>query len=407
MHIENGNDVNEVKQDDKRQTKKRSKAGRFFSMMAAGMAGSILTLSIYHYTPLNQNENIYAVNSEDDNVIAEDIDSENNSLVQTSYSTDSLADIVENASKAIVGIVNIQEQQNFHQTSTVESGTGSGVVFRQDDTGTYIVTNHHVIEGAAEIEVSLENGEKTTAELIGSDALTDIAVLRISNEYETSVIEFGDSSTLRPGDQVLAIGNPLGLDLSRTVTQGIVSAVDRTISVTTSAGEWELDVIQTDAAINPGNSGGALINTAGQVIGINSLKISEDGVEGLGFAIPSNEFIPVIEEIISQGKITRPYLGVGLAGLEEIPHFYLEQLNADLDSGVMITSIDPDSAAAQAGLQVEDIILSINGTEMQSASDVRKYLYNESGIGEEINIEIYRQGETRTVNVTLMSNGSM
>ena len=132
-------------------------------------------------------------------------------------------------------------------------------------------------------------------------------------------MEFGDSSHLRAGDQVFAIGNPLGLDLSNTVTQGIVSAVDRTVSVPTSAGNWDLNVIQTDAAINPGNSGGALVNTSGQLMDMNSLKIAEAGVEGLGFAIPSNDLVPIINEIIKKGQVERPYIGVGLASLEQIP----------------------------------------------------------------------------------------
>lgn len=163
---------------------------------------------------------------------------------------------------------------------------------------------------------------KTRAELIGADALTDLAVLRIDSKYAPSTLEFGDSNSIRPGDQVLAIGNPLGLDLSRTVTQGIVSAVNRKITVSTSAGEWDLNVIQTDAAINPGNSGGALINTQGQVIGINSLKISESGVEGLGFAIPSNDVVPIVNEIIEKGHVERPYIGVSLASLDEIPQYF-------------------------------------------------------------------------------------
>ena len=188
------------------------------------------------------------------------------------------------------------------------------------------MTNNHVIEGAEKLEVSLESGEKTTAELVGKDALSDLAVLTIDAKYADTSLEFGDSDKLRAGDAVVAIGNPLGLDFSGTVTQGIVSAVNRSINVNTSAGEWEMNVIQTDAAINPGNSGGALLNTAGQVIGINSLKISESGVEGLGFAIPSNEVIPLIEEMTANGQVERPYIGIGLADLDQVPRIYLQGL---------------------------------------------------------------------------------
>ena len=154
--------------------------------------------------------------------------------------------------------------------------------------------------------------------------MTDLAVLKIDEKYADEVLEFGDSDKLRAGEQVVAIGNPLGLDFSRTVTQGIVSAVNRSINVNTSAGQWDLNVIQTDAAINPGNSGGALLTIDGKVIGINSLKISRNGVEGLGFAIPSNDAVPLIEEMMKNGKIERPYMGISMAELEQIPRMYVQ-----------------------------------------------------------------------------------
>ncbi|MEH7482741.1 trypsin-like peptidase domain-containing protein [Neobacillus drentensis] len=213
--------------------------------------------------------------------------------------------------------------------------------------------------------------------------------------------DFGNSSTLRPGDQVYAIGNPLGLDLSRTVTQGIVSATNRSIAITTSAGNWDTNVIQTDAAINPGNSGGALINPQGQVIGINSLKISESGVEGLGFAIPSNDLIPIVNQLIKSGKIDRPYLGVGLADLDQVPQMYWQNMPNNTTKGVMLTNIEPNSAAAKAGLQVKDIIVSMNGTEITSSSDLRKYLYTKVRKGAEIKFGVYRDGKQMTIIVKL------
>ena len=155
--------------------------------------------------------------------------------------------------------------------------------------------------------------------LLGSDSLTDLAVVEISADHVEKVASFGDSSSLKAGESVIAIGNPLGKDLSRTVTQGIISGVDRTVSVDTSAGQTEMNVIQTDAAINPGNSGGALLNTKGEVIGINSMKISESGVEGIGFAIPSNDVKPIAEELMSKGKIERPFIGIGMMDLEQVP----------------------------------------------------------------------------------------
>jgi serine protease Do len=384
-----------------KQENNKSKLKGFFMTVSAGVIGSVLTLTFTPYLGyLNQESAARYQEVESNEETASSLP-----VTQVSTTSNPLADTIEDASQAIVGIVNIQQQQNqFRQLSeTVESGTGSGVIFKKTDDGTYIVTNNHVIEGASEIEVTLYDGQRVTAELIGTDPLTDLAVLKIKADVDVPILEFGDSSLLRTGDQVLAIGNPLGLDLLRTVTQGIVSGVERTIAVTTSAGEWDLDVIQTDAAINPGNSGGALINTAGQVIGINSLKISESGIEGLGFAIPSNEVLPIINEMIENGQVARPYVGVGLASVEEIQPFYLQNLPSSI-TGAIVTTVDPDSAAAEAGLQVEDILVSIEGEAINDSSDLRKHLYTSFSIGDEVNIEFYRQGELKSVDLILKSN---
>ena len=380
---------------------KSSKVKGVISTVLAGVIGSALTITALPYLPNTNEEAPKAIVSED------------NSVAETSaklnvqqVSANSIADMVEQASKAIVGIVNKQQKSNrFNQTNeAVNAGTGSGVIFKKTGDAAYIVTNNHVIENANEIEVSLHDGKKVKAELIGTDPLTDIAVLKISGEVDVETLPFGDSALLRAGDQVLAIGNPLGLDLSRTVTQGIVSAVDRTIAVSTSAGEWDLEVIQTDAAINPGNSGGALINASGELVGINSLKISESGVEGLGFAIPINEVQTIINELIENGQVIRPYLGVGLASFEELPSFYLQNNPENVKQGAIVTNIDPNSAAAKAGLKEEDILVSIGGNEIANANDLRKYLYTKYAIGDKVKIEFYRQGKLETVEVTLTSN---
>lgn len=384
----------------------------FLNLLAAGVVGSALTLFTIPHTDFYQDsyssleQKVEDLSSKVENSHSSNITAQQTSTSAATGETTSIADMVEASSKAIVGIVNLQQQSNpFSQSSTdVESGSGSGIIFKKDDQYAYIVTNNHVIEGANTLEVSLYSGDKVEGKLIGADALTDLAVVRIDAEHASDIINFGDSSTLRPGDQVWAIGNPLGLDLSRTVTQGIVSAVDRSITVNTSAGDWEFNVIQTDAAINPGNSGGALINSSGQVIGINSLKISDSGVEGLGFAIPSNDLIPIVNEIIENGKIERPYLGVGLASLDEIPRMYLQDLPNEVSKGVMVTNIDSESAAGKAGLKIQDVLVSINGSKIESATDLRKYLYTEVKIGDTVKLELYRDGKLQTVELTLTSN---
>ncbi|MFE8700158.1 S1C family serine protease [Cytobacillus sp. FJAT-54145] len=395
------NEEHSYKPEQKTIRKNRSLKG-FISTLAAGVVGSALTLAVIPHTDyLNQFGQTDAVLQEQS--IQSPIVPTKTSTTQTGET--SIADMVENASKAIVGVVNLQEQPNrFSGTTTsVESGSGSGVIFKKTENSAYIITNNHVIEGAGQIEVSLANGERVSATLVGADALTDLAVLKINPKYVTTVIEFGDSATLRAGDEVLAIGNPLGLEFSRTVTQGIVSAVDRTISVSTSAGEWDLNVIQTDAAINPGNSGGALINTNGQVIGINSLKIAESGVEGLGFAIPSNDLLPIVNEMIETGQVERPYMGVSLGNLEEISPVYLQELPENVTNGVMVTYIDPYSSAAKAGLTVQDVIVGINDTEINDANELRKYLYSEVKVGDKVTVKVYRDGELKEVELTLTS----
>jgi serine protease Do len=265
----------------------------WITSLVSGTVASMVTSSVFLFGGDFIDQGKSSVNESTETAGIQQTDSvekdKNVTAEKLSTSTDSndRAEMVESASKSIVGVVNLQEMQSQNpyqrqstESETVESGTGSGVIYKKADGKAYIITNNHVIEGAKEVEISLYDGQKATAAVVGADALTDLAVLTIDASKAPEGIKFGNSDSMRPGEEVLAIGNPLGLDFSRSVTQGIVSATGRTISVDTSDGEWALDVLQTDAAINPGNSGGALINTAGEVIGINSLKISENGVEG-------------------------------------------------------------------------------------------------------------------------------
>ncbi|MFF2450666.1 S1C family serine protease [Neobacillus sp. NPDC058068] len=401
--IEQTRTTNQVEQ---KKPKKRNLKG-FASTLAAGVIGSVLTLTILPHTDYIKS---FYPNAENQVTSSSDNSVKPVSAQPTMASSGSIADTVEKVSKAIVGVVNYQQQQNndFWGNSSsgqsVQAGSGSGVIFQKNNDIAYIVTNNHVVEGASKLEISLYDGQKTTAEVVGTDALTDLAVLKIDGKYVTSTAAFGDSSKLRPGDQVYAIGNPLGLNLSRTVTQGIVSAVDRSIAISTSAGNWDTNVIQTDAAINPGNSGGALINPQGQVIGINSLKISESGVEGLGFAIPSNDLLPIVNQLIKSGKVDRPYLGVGLADLDQVPQVYWQNLPDNVKEGVLVMNIDPNSTAAQAGFQPKDIIVSMNGTKIANSSELRKFLYSKVKTGDEIKFEVYRDGKLITLKGKLSAN---
>src|SRR5690625_4882859 len=303
--------------------------------------------------------------------------------------TTQITEVVERVSPAVVGVTNIQMQADFwRQQQDNEAGTGSGVIYKKDDEYAYVVTNHHVIEGADDVEVVLGDGDETSieAELLGSDLFTDLAVLRIDASKVDEPIEMGSSDQLKVGEPAIAIGNPLGHMFSGSVTQGVISGTQRTIPMDFNQdgrADWQAEVIQTDAAINPGNSGGALINIEGQLIGINSMKINQTAVEGIGFAIPIDSAKPVIAELETTGQVTRPYLGVEIYSLEEVPRTeWKRSLNLpdDIEGGVYIWSIEPLSPAQKAGLKRLDVITEIDGKEILDTVDLRKILYQEKEV---------------------------
>lgn len=393
---------------------KKSKVKGILTPIISGVMGSVLTLAVV--VPLNLFTDNQAASDRQNSEKTEQVATTSTSTNAQQASTGSIADIVEKTSEAIVGITNIQsnsqysfpgfpdQSQQGKSNNEEETGTGSGVIYKKTDDAIYVVTNNHVIEDASKIEVTLSNKKVVAAELVGTDSLTDIAVLKVKGKYNITPITFGDSDSLRAGDEVIAIGNPLGLDLYGTVTQGIVSAVNRSIEVDTSAGTWEMNVIQTDAAINPGNSGGALINTAGQLVGINSMKISEDEVEGLGFAIPSNDVKEIIGQLTKNGQVVRPYLGISVADFTDIPQFYLQNIAGNISEGVIVTNVDQTSPAAKAGLKQYDIIVSINGEKITDSAKLRKYLYTKLSVGDKVTIKYYRNGKLQKTTATLKSS---
>lgn len=284
-------------------------------------------------------------------------------------------------------------------TSEYRSGTstGTGVILTEDG---YIVTNHHVIENGERITVQLTDDRVCAARLVGTDKTSDLAVLQISADGLTSA-EFGDSDALRVGDSVVAIGDPLGVEYRGTMTDGIVSAINRNVNVNGRP----MNLIQTNAALNSGNSGGPLINSCGQVIGINTIKIGaftdSAGVEGLGFAIPSTTVKDIVEQIIAQGYVSgRPWLGI--TG-ESISLFY--QRYYRLPSGMYISEVAEGSNAARAGLTVGDILISVDGTKVYSQTDLDTLLYHYSA-GDTVTIVIYRSGRTLQADIVLEEAGS-
>lgn len=319
-----------------------------------------------------------------------------------------ITDVVENVSPAVVGVTNIQQRADFWQQGEAsEAGTGSGVIYKKDDGYAYIVTNHHVVEGADILEVVLNDDTNLEAELLGSDLFTDLAVLRVKGDKIDTTIEMGSSENLKVGEPAIAIGNPLGHMFAGSVTQGIISGKQRTIPQDFNQDgrpDWQAEVIQTDAAINPGNSGGALINIDGQLIGINSMKISQNIAQGIGFAIPIDTARPIIEELEKTGTVTRPYLGVEIYSLEEVPKVEWKntlKLPDSVEGGVYIWSIEPLSPADQAGLDRLDVITEFAGKPVLNILDLRKTLYQELKIGEKVDIVYYRDGERFETTVKL------
>ena len=311
-------------------------------------------------------------------------------------STMSEQDIAEKLIPSVVCIQNYQitQQYGFMQTDSEGSevspaGEGSGIVFSEDG---YIVTNAHVVDGATSLKVILSDGTTYEAELVGSDELTDLAVIKI-DATGLQAAEFGSSEDLRVADQVMAIGNPGGYQLNSSVTIGYVSALNR--AITNSSTGYTMEYIQTDAAINPGNSGGALVNQYGQVVGINSAKISATGYEGLGFAIPAETAQPVISDLIEYGYVKdRAMLGISGQFIDSLTgRFY------GLPQGEYVGALNSDEAQA-SGLQVGDVITSIDGTALESEAVLRSMI-NEKKPGDTVELEVYRPSTNNTLTITL------
>ncbi|MCR8849883.1 trypsin-like peptidase domain-containing protein [Rossellomorea sp. SC111] len=320
---------------------------------------------------------------------------------------------VEKTGDSVVGITNIQSQsfwgQGGGQTQDQQAGTGSGVMYKKEGKTVYIVTNNHVVEGADQLEVTLADGTKVPAKLRGTDVWTDLAVIEIdgSKIKDDDIAEFGNSDELKAGEPVIAIGNPLGLQFSGSVTQGVVSGVERTIPVDINQDgmeDWNAEVLQTDAAINPGNSGGALINISGQLVGINSMKIAQEAVEGIGLAIPINSARPIIEDLEQYGEVKRPAMGVTLEDVNQISAYHQQEtlkLPKDIHYGVMIRQTVPNSPAAQAGLQELDVITELDGEKVENVIDLRKHLYNKKEVNDQMKVTFYRDGKKKEITMKL------
>ena len=339
---------------------------------------------------------------------------------------------ISKAKDAVVSIVNYQSNSNNNLESILggnsrrsgsdssdssnsselkPASSGSGVIYKKSGNTAYVVTNNHVVNGAKKLSVILSDGTNVNAEVVGTDVWTDLAVLKISGDNVTATMDFADSDKIAVGETAFAIGSPLDVNLSNTVTKGIVSAVNRQIPMDVDGdgkNDWNQTVIQTDAAINPGNSGGALINNEGKLIGINESKIakatSNVSAEGIGFGIPSNEVKLITEQLEQSGKVIRPALGVQLVSVNTVDRDTLKsQLNFEGKQGVVVRYVENGTPASQAGIEKYDIITKLNGEDVNDVAAVRKYLFEKTKIGDTVKVTYYRNGKENTTSVVVQA----
>lgn len=281
-------------------------------------------------------------------------------------------------------------------------GSGTGFVYKKDDKNGYIITNYHVIDGASGVKIINNANQTVDATILGGDEYADIAVLSIEASAVLEVAKMGDSTALELGDTLFTVGSPLGLDYMGTVTKGILSGKDRTVEVSLSNGEFLMEVIQTDAAINPGNSGGPLCNVNGEVIGVNSLKLVQDEIEGMGFAIPIEMVMATARQLESGKEVQRPLLGVSMLDVTDTFTLYRNGIIVpeDVESGIVVVTVEKDSPAFEAGLQKGDILLEVDNEEVTSIAHFRFKLYKHS-VGETIKLKYYRDGKIKDLDVKL------
>lgn len=402
--------------------KRRSGSGKIIATAAiVGVVGGLIGGGVSYYAADQMNS--ASVNN---SAAQTSVSSSSSKVSQKSAKTSGTMTSAYNSVKgAVVSVINLKRQSSSSTDSLYNSlfgddggssskkngkletySEGSGVVYMKSNGKGYIVTNNHVISGSDAVQVQLANGKTVSAKVVGKDSTTDLAVLSIDAKYVTQTAEFGDSKSLQAGQTVIAVGSPLGSEYASTVTQGIVSAPARTIE--TSSGNQQT-VVQTDAAINPGNSGGALVNSAGQVIGINSMKLaqSSDGtsVEGMGFAIPSNEVVTIVNELVKKGKITRPQLGVRVVALNGIPEAYRSRLKikSNLKNGIYVASINKNSSASRAGMKSGDVITAVDGKKVDDVTSLHSILYSHK-VGDTVNVTVNRNGRNVSLKVKLEGN---
>lgn len=309
--------------------------------------------------------------------------------------SDTIAPVVDMIYDSVVTV------SNYNNKTLAAIGTG--FIYRADDKYGYILTNNHVVSGASNVKVTNTKGEIFDAILLGSDQYADLAVLKVDKSFVIQVAKFGDSTALKIGDTVFAVGTPVSTNYAGSVTKGIVSGINREVTISLDNGsKFIMNVLQTNTAINPGNSGGPLVNMSGEVVGINTLKLVEEHIEGMGFSIPIEMASSVIERLEKGEKIERPFLGVSMLDANNSYGLYRNQivLNKTYTTGVVLVEIEKNSVASKYGLKANDVILKIDNVEVKDSVYFRYLLYKYS-IGDTINITYERNGKEETVKIKL------
>ncbi|MDT2674777.1 S1C family serine protease [Enterococcus dongliensis] len=402
---------------------------RFGISLLGGILGAVLTIGIFYVA----NGSLLAPNNQSTSG-SPSAGKTTVSNMKVSVNSD-ITDATNKVQEAVVSVINLQKQQSQsglgdfsdifgsteEQQSQSENGQleeaseGSGVIYKVEGKTAYIVTNNHVVENQDGLEVLLKDGSKVKATLVGTDAYTDLAVLKVESDKVTSIkpATFGDSSNLKVGEPAIALGSPLGSQYANSVTSGIISSLNRQVVNQTEDGQTvNINAIQTDAAINPGNSGGPLVNMAGQVVGINSSKIvqteSNVSVEGIGFAIPSNDVVNVINQLEKDGKVIRPALGISMVNLSDLSTEQLSEIvkvPTSVTNGVLVVKVQSATPADQAGLKKYDVITKIGDTEVATGVELQSALYKYK-VGDTVKITYYRQNKKETVSIKLSTDTS-
>lgn len=378
------------------QQKKTKKSTIWISVVAGFVAGIVLTVvagtTVKKYVDLDFGK------TKVESGKTEKGDGENSfdfsQLTDDEREPKSVVDIAAEVGPSVVMVTTTSTVNTFFG-STLQQGSGSGIIISKEG---YIITNNHVIEDSQIVKVVLSDGTESPAEVIGADAKTDIAVLKIEAGDNLTVAVVGDSDKLQVGELAIAIGNPLGTQLTGTVTQGVISAVNRTVEASTNT---YVNLIQTDAAINQGNSGGALVNGYGEVIGINTVKYAASGVEGIGFAIPINDVLPIVEDLIDKGYVSgRPVIGINVIEVDE----QLAYVN-NLPIGLYVSAITPGSAAEFGGVREGDVIVKADGKKIESVDELNA-IRDTKKVGDKMTLGIYRNGKNIEIDIKLLEDRS-